>query len=86
MFRVWFLLPASILSGFLDFIYNSDWGLTGSLVGSDLEIFFLELKYLEQVYTSVFMVNCYFYSQLASVGCPFSTSLNARKSRWRVMA
>ena len=37
LFRVWFLLPASILSGFLDFATVAVIGrLTGSLVGSDL--------------------------------------------------
>ena len=37
LFRVWFLLPASILSGFLDFAAVAVIGrLTGSLVGSDL--------------------------------------------------
>ena len=37
LFRVWFLLPASILSGFLDFAAIAVIGrLTGSLVGSDL--------------------------------------------------
>ena len=36
--RVWFILPASILSGFLDFAAVAAIGrLTGSLVGSDLE-------------------------------------------------
>ena len=36
--RVWFILPASILSGFLDFAAVGAIGrLTGSLVGSDLE-------------------------------------------------
>ena len=37
LFRVWFLLPASIFSGFLDFAAIAVIGrLTGSLVGSDL--------------------------------------------------
>nr|WP_255616008.1 ABC transporter ATP-binding protein [Synechococcus sp. MU1642] len=37
MFRLWFLLPVSILSGFLDFAAVAVIGrLTGSLVGSDL--------------------------------------------------
>ena len=37
LFRVWFLLPASIFSGFLDFAAVAVIGrLTGSLVGSDL--------------------------------------------------
>ena len=36
--RVWFIFPASILSGFLDFAAVAAIGrLTGSLVGSDLE-------------------------------------------------
>ena len=37
LFRLWFLLPVSILSGFLDFAAIAVIGrLTGSLVGSDL--------------------------------------------------
>ena len=87
LFRVWFLLPASILSGFLGFAAIAVIGGTGSLVGSDLGNLLPGLKCWSKFIRAVFMVDCYFYnSKLASVGCPFSTSFNARKSRWRVMA
>ena len=37
LYRIWFILPVSILSGFLDFAAVAVIGrLTGSLVGSDL--------------------------------------------------
>mgnify|MGYP001345054668 CR=1 FL=1 len=45
LLRVWFILPASILSGFLDFVAIAVIGrLTGSLVGSDLANFLPGIK------------------------------------------
>ena len=45
LYRIWFILPVSILSGFLDFAAVAVIGrLTGSLVGSDLGNFLPGIK------------------------------------------